>query len=294
FPFYQSSDELQISLSLAMLGFYKQAFMSLRSALELGRLSVYYNINDNGYKVVQDWLRSKDNWEANTPKATKIWEMLQQNDNIKNFDQKFNIKQQFDDLSFLNNYVHSKGYRYSNLLGIRSKPNHQTFEEAAFIQWLETYEKIVIHGITLHMLKYPLASVEFDWDSKVGINHPFGILREFEIKTIKKFLPPGYLDEIQTIASNDKAVQSFCEELRNSPDITEEEVENQLIENAKLTIEVGSSFIDWEESQLKLMKRYSDEGKEKALNRINIIKKWAIDNNMMERGLKIRKSKEPF
>lgn len=66
FPYTESWAELQISFNLVTFGFYKQAFMSLRSGLELGLLSVYYNINDDGHLEVQSWLKSKDSWEANT------------------------------------------------------------------------------------------------------------------------------------------------------------------------------------------------------------------------------------
>src|SRR6478735_450237 len=48
FPYEESWDELQISFNLICFGLYKQAMASLRSALELGLLSVYYNISNEG------------------------------------------------------------------------------------------------------------------------------------------------------------------------------------------------------------------------------------------------------
>jgi len=114
FPLLESSYELQISSNLCMLGFYKQAFSSLRSALELGMLSIYYNINDEGHLAVKDWLASKDNWDANTPKTKKIWQILLSNPNIQTFNDKFDIRARHSDLGYLNNYVHTKGYHYSN------------------------------------------------------------------------------------------------------------------------------------------------------------------------------------
>jgi hypothetical protein len=76
FPFIESWEELQVSFNLICFGLYKQAFVSLRSGLELGLLSVYYNINDDGHNTVKDWLKSKDIKEANTPPAHKIWKIL--------------------------------------------------------------------------------------------------------------------------------------------------------------------------------------------------------------------------
>ncbi|MBT3257380.1 MAG: hypothetical protein HN366_13130 [Deltaproteobacteria bacterium] len=72
FPYTESWDELQISFNLVLFGLYKQAFVSLRSGLELSMLSVYYNINDDGHKTVQDWLKSKDNCHNNNITYAKI------------------------------------------------------------------------------------------------------------------------------------------------------------------------------------------------------------------------------
>ena len=42
FPFIDSWEELQVSFNQICFGLYKQAFVSLRSGLELGMLSVYF------------------------------------------------------------------------------------------------------------------------------------------------------------------------------------------------------------------------------------------------------------
>ena len=281
FPFVESNEELQISFNLAMFGLYKQAFMSLRSALEVGMLSVYYNINDDGHNVVQDWLKSKDTWEANTPRADKIWKILKANTNIEEFDRKFNFKKRFEDLSYLHNYVHTKGHKYSNHLGMM-KSNWQTFEEKVFLKWLDAYEKVVIIVITLHMLKYPITSIEFDWATKIGIDNPFPVLESFEIERIKEILPFDYINEIQIIASYDHETQDLYQHILSIPDMTEEEKEKQIVKLDKLMIENGQGFIEWEKQQLQWLDMINDEGKEKLLHRIEVIREWADENNMMK------------
>lgn len=198
FPFVESTQEFEVSFNLVLFGLYKQAFMSLRSALEVGILSVYYNINDEGHKEVKDWLRSKDTWEANTPRADKIWKILNKNKNIESFNNKFELRKQFDELAFLHNYVHTKGHKFSNQLG-RFKANHQTFEENILLKWVETYEKATIIVALLHMLKYPISVIEFDWHEKIGIDNPFPVLEIHEIERIKSFLPNEHFAEIQKI-----------------------------------------------------------------------------------------------
>jgi hypothetical protein len=281
FPFVESSEELQISFNLAMLGLYKQAFMSLRSGLEAGMLSVYYNINDDGHKVVKDWLHSKDSRAANTPRTEKIWKILKTNNNIDNFDRKLNLKERFEDLSYLHNYVHTKGHKYSNGLG-KIKSNWQTFEESIFLKWLVAYEEVVVIVATLHLLKYPIASIEYDWSDKVGIDNPFPVLETSEINRLKEILPFAYFHEIQSIANVDPDTQDLFTYIEGLPDMTEEGKEQQIVDLDKLMIENGQGFIEWEKQELKWLDKMGDEAKAKVTRRIERIKQWAIENNMMK------------
>jgi len=281
FPYLESNQEFQISFNLALFGFYKQAFMSLRSGLEVGMLSVYYNINDEGHKAVKDWLRSKDTWEANTPRTETIWKILYSNKNISSFNNKFNLRMRFDDLGFLHNYIHTKGQKYSNQFGML-KSNHQTFEEDILKKWVDTYEKAIIIVIILHMLKYPISVIEFDWSRKIGIDNPFPVLEVFEIERVKQLLPKDYVNEIQQIAKRDESTQDLYTYIVELPDMSEDEQDQQLIEFDKSMIEDGQGFIEWEKRELEWMKNYSDEDRRKTLDRIELIRKWAIANNMMK------------
>ncbi|MFH1982256.1 MAG: hypothetical protein ABIL58_10445 [Pseudomonadota bacterium] len=281
FPYVESTQEFQISFNLVLFGLYKQAFMSLRSGLEVGMLSVYYNINDEGHKTVQDWLRSKDTWEANTPRIEKIWKILNTNNNIADFNDRFNLRKRFDDLSFLHNYIHTKGYKYSNQLGV-PKSNFQTFEENVLKKWVDTYEEVIIIVATLHMLKYPISVIEFDWNKKVGIDNPYPVLEVFEINKIKNLLPDDFIAEIQKIAKTDEFTQGLYKHIVELPDMSEEEKEQQMVEFDKSTIEHGQGFLEWEKQQLEWMKSYSEKEKEKILTRIKLLNKWAIENNMMK------------
>jgi len=78
FPWEESWEEIQVSFNPCLFGFYKQAMVSLRSGLELGLLSVYWNLNDDGHKVIQDWLSSRED----TPCLGEIWKKLEQHKNF--------------------------------------------------------------------------------------------------------------------------------------------------------------------------------------------------------------------
>lgn len=283
FPYKDSWEEMQISLNLCYSGFYKQAFVSLRICLELGLLSVYYNINNDGHIVVKDWFQSQDSWEANTPKTSKIWEILRSNHNIKKFDDKLKIRERFDCLAFLHNYVHTKGYKYSNSLGI-FKSNTQTFEEQIFLKWIFALKEIIIIVITLHLLKYPIGFIKYDWYSKFGIDIPcFGGLSEFQIYQFESILPKEFCRELEKISLNDKQTQALFNWIKEKPDLTDEEQENQIIEFDKSCIENGEGYIKWKERELETLEKVKDKKvRETIQSRIKTIEKWAVENDMMK------------
>ncbi|WP_167631640.1 hypothetical protein [Mariprofundus ferrooxydans] len=280
FPYMESWDELQVSFNLMMFGFYKQSFMSLRSALEVGMLSVYYNINDDGHNAVQNWYRSKDTWEANTPRSDKIWKILRSNENIASFDKEFDLKKQFDELGFLHNYVHTKGYKYSNYIGLISS-NWQTFEEKGMIRWVNVYERVILLLLTLHLLKYPIGMIEFDWSSKVGIDNPFPVLNTFQVERIKKILPERHIAALEVIAKNDPETQALFTHISDLPDMTEDECEEQIFKLDQMSIEHGPGFIQWKQQELDRMEQHYPESRDVVLKRMKRLEAWATENDMM-------------
>src|ERR1035437_2643675 len=121
---------MQIAYNLVEMGFYKQSFYSLRRGFELGLLSVYWNLNDDGHIIIQDWL----NDEIDTPRFNIVWDKLNSHNNFSKFQEFFDIKTRLLNLGYLHNYVHSKGRLYSNMMG-KPKSNHQTFEADCFEEW---------------------------------------------------------------------------------------------------------------------------------------------------------------
>lgn len=227
-PFVESFDEYQISYVLCCQGLYKQAMASLRSVLEIGLLSVYYNINDEGHNTVKGWLESKDGRENNTPLLREIWDILKQNNNIAKFQEKYDLYQKMLGLGYLHNYVHTKGSKFSNKIG-RFKSNFQTFEIPAFNEWLTTSKKIIEVISILHLLKYPIAVIEYDYERKFGIDIPsFGGLEFFEQERIKKLLGQEVFNFIHKISQEDQSVSELINYFNSLPDITKDQVDEQI------------------------------------------------------------------
>lgn len=283
FPFIDSWEELQVSFTQICFGLYKQAFVSLRSGLELGMLSVYFNINDDGHNVVKEWLQAKNKKEADTPFAKTIWKILLQNDNIRKFNEKHDIETVHKNLGYLHNYVHTKGAKHSNCMGLL-KSNSQTFEAELISKWLESYADIISLVSTLHLLKYPISVIRFDYSKKFGIDIPsFGGLEEYNFEKIASILPEKYLEDIKLIANEDPTTQETIHEIRAFPDMTEEQVELQIINLEKMSIENGEGFTKWLENQENFLNILGvDEFSDKMKTRIELLKQWAEENNFME------------
>jgi len=278
-PFIDSWEELQVSLTQICFGLYKQAFVSLRSGLELGMLSVYFNINDDGHNAVKEWLQAKDKKEADTPFAKTIWKILLQSDNIRKFNEKHDIEAVHKNLGYLNNYVHTKGAKHSNRMGLL-KSNSQSFEGKLISKWLESYADIISLVSTLHLLKYPISVIRFDYRKKFGIDIPsFGGLEECNIDKIASILPEDYLKDIELIAREDPTTQETIREIRTFPDMTEEQVEHQIINLYKMSIKNGEGFTKWLENQRHLYKLIGqNEFDEKMKCRIELLRIWATEN----------------
>lgn len=283
FPFIDSWEELQVSFTQICFGLYKQAFVSLRSGLELGMLSVYFNINDDGHNAVKEWLQAKDKKEADTPFTKAIWKILLQNDNIRKFNEKHNIETVHKNLGYLHNYVHTKGAKHSNRMGLL-KSNSQTFEAKLISKWLESYADIISLVSTLHLLKYPISVVRFDYSKKFGIDIPsFGGLEEYNIDKIASILPDKYLEDIELIAKEDPTTQTTIQEISAFPDMTELQVEEQIVNLEKSLIENGEGFTKWLENQERWLKSFGQsEFDEIMKNRIEVLKIWATENNFLE------------
>ena len=283
FPFIDSWEELQVSFTQICFGLYKQAFVSLRSGLELGMLSVYFNINDDGHNAVKEWLQAKDKKEADTPFAKTIWKILLQNDNIRKFNEKHDIETVHKNLGYLHNYVHTKGAKHSNRMGLL-KSNSQTFEAKLILKWLESYADIISLVSTLHLLKYPISVIRFDYSKKFGIDIPsFGGLEEYNIDKIASILPDKYLEDIELIAKEDPTTQETIQEINAFPDMTEEQVEEQIINLEKMSIENGEGFTKWIENQERWHKSFGqNEFDEKMKNRIELLRIWATENEFLE------------
>lgn len=268
FPATESQEELQVSCNLCLFGFYKQAMVSTRSGLELGLLSVYWNLSDNGHVEIKNWLNSKQN----TPRFSDVWKKLEKNQSIKNFQTIYDLKSRLLELGYLHNFVHTKGHKFSNHIGL-IKSNYQTFEEKGFVQWLSAFREVIEIITILHLLKYPISTIEFIYEDKFGIDIPmFGGLNSSQLKLIKKIIGEGVFQHIKDFNKDNTEQQEFLNWLNSLPDLTKEEKEEKIIELDKMNIE-QMGFFSWVKQEEKIYKEFWDSKEIKL--RIRKLKSWA-------------------
>lgn len=141
---------------------------SLRSSLELGLLSVYWNLSDDGHLVIKRWLHSRQD----TPRPKEIWERLAAHEGIATFSHALDVRSRIQTLfGELSNYVHSRGRLYSNDHFEPEQPFISCRPSAGMIQlWAQTYREVVWLILALHLAKYPIGAVRGDWNDKFGID----------------------------------------------------------------------------------------------------------------------------
>ena len=267
FPWKESWEDLQISCDLCLFGLYKQAMVSLRSALEVGLLSVYWNLNDDGHQAVQEWLRSNED----TPRGGAIWAKLCQHRNFQDFGKEHDLRSRILSLGYLHDYAHTKGHRFSNDFGLL-KSNFQTFEEKAFRKWFKGFREVMEVLSICHLVKYPLGTVRFSYFTKFGIDTPmFGGLDGDQVDRLAEVAGPQVFETIAKIGRSDPYVKAILDWLDGLPDMTEEDVERQIVDMDKTEIEMWG-LSRWLENQ-----RYSPST-ERREKRIALLKAWAAEH----------------
>lgn len=224
FAYTESQYEIECSYQLLKLSFYKYSFISLRNALELGLLSIYWDKDDNSETTIQDWHSSKQD----TPFKRQVIAGLKTIDNINQFCNYFDLFAKIDKLyGDLSDFTHTKGHLYSgqNL----NRANFTRFNENVVVDWAKYLEQVTQILLTVYILKYPVAIQYTPMQDKFGINVPMGtFLDAFQLEQIKEVLNIDELKILQEISDNDEGAKSLANWVNSHPDISEDEYKKQV------------------------------------------------------------------
>lgn len=289
FPFIESYEDLEKSFQLACLGFYKASFVSLRSVLELGLLSVYWNRQNEAHIEVRSWVKSKED----TPYKKHIIDGLLSMEDFKTFQNQIDITSEIEELyGQFSNYVHTKGVKYSSRASSLSNINN--FSEKGFNRWIDLMRNTVRIVVTCHLIKYPVSLCNLPIDEKFGLNTPMGLINPHETEYLINILPSEYQTVLKVISENNVEAQDVAKWVYSLPDVTEEEFEEQFINQEKIFME-GGGFNQWflGTGRLFLKMSISDSvALNKLIKQILILKAWAKTNDCMEPKYKIHQKQD--
>jgi len=226
FPYSEALYELENSYELALQGFYNYAFIALRSVLELGLLGVYFAVHDTEYIDVRPWIISK----KRTPRRQDIFTRLRKMETFRAFDSRFGLEKRILKIfDVLDGFVHTRGYRYSS--SALTLANFNQFSEKSLRLYCNTMFGVVANLMIIILLKYPVGMQGLPLDEKFGLNGPIGgFLREGQVRLITSLIDPEEREFLQKLSDEDPTVQSIVEYFTNLPDITDEELQRQIME----------------------------------------------------------------
>lgn len=276
FPFTESHEELEVSLNLCILGFYKQSMCCLRSCLELGLLSVYWNLHDDGHLTIKQWLSSREE----TPRLSEIYATLMKHGGFARFQGLYDFRSRLLGLNFLSNYVHTRGYRFSNKIGL-PKSNFQTFQHKGVDRWYKASREVASVVALLHLIKYPVGALELDIDAKFGLNPPMGGFPSlYERSKIKCLIEDGTFEIVEQFARADENAMLAYEHFRNLPDLTPEQFEQQVLDWDRQYVEMNG-FDEWkriEQSKASVCQSKAEQTRK----RIDEMRAWAEEKGFLE------------
>lgn len=168
-------------------------------------------------------------------------------------------------------------------MGFHEK-NSQIFEKEIIIKWLKSYSDVIKIIVTLHILKYPLSVFRYNYYKKFKDFIPsFGGFVENDINIIASIFSKKYFDDIESTANDDSNAKEFIESIDSMSDLEDFDEEGMFIESAKSLIKHVIGYNKWHESiENQIYLNDSHLVRKTLIDRIEVIKAWAIENNLID------------
>ena len=188
---FESSVLQESSTFLATHGLYEEACIILRTLIDGFLTRLYWDTKHMKDELKKHEISGKrideyQEWELgftnSYPTKTKILNMLFMVCHIKNYNSKYHLRDEVDNIiSMLNKFVHNRPEtRHPSDVG-RSSLMNFAFSEKKFIEWFDYTKSVFRYVSTLSILQYPkLLETRFGYE--------FEILEPVQSSNIKKVL----------------------------------------------------------------------------------------------------------
>lgn len=237
FPWNEAEIELQQSLTLAYLGQFKSSVDSLRRALEIVIVAIYFSDDSIPKKATKAWLKS----EANTPFFSNSLDTIFSRHRFAMLNQELKWKDRTKQFYWkLSNVSHTKGIENSLL---KIQPTSlvangipaPSFSAAAFNKFSSLFiaciQEIAVYLSCLN----PIILVPLPLFEKFGLNPPLsGFFEEAETDSFRRVLPPEYLNFAERCFLSDPDIIAVKDEICNMRDLSDDEIKLQCEDHEEL------------------------------------------------------------
>lgn len=236
FPGTEAEYELQQSLNLSFLAQYKSSFDSLRRAIELVVVSVFFLDDSLPVHEARNWANSKNS----TPMFSNMLKKIKRRKNFLALEEKFKCIEFIQNFYWeLSDISHTRGISFSlnriqdtrNVINGVSVPN---FSPDAFNFFIAKFTCAIQHIAIFLTLMNPVILTPLPMFEKFGLNPPMSGFFEFsEVETLKAVLPNEFFSYAEKYFQNDPIVNGIIEDISNRPDLSEEQLNKQLKDHDK-------------------------------------------------------------
>ena len=231
FPWAESSAELDRSLSLATLGQYRAAYDHQRRGFELIAIGVYFVSEHTTVEHARAWMQSTDP----TPRFAKALACLAQHSAAVRLSALVDWRDRIEKHYWkLCDIAHVRGLAAGSY---SVQPTHLSFDgidvpefsEESLRASLDSYISTVRLACLFFSLSNPSLLFDYGIADKFGLNGPLsGFLEPYQVEVLRKLLPDDIRDPLLQIADTEPLVEGFREYFSSLPEITEEELEQQI------------------------------------------------------------------
>jgi len=209
---------------------YKNAYDSLRRALELVITGSFFVLDDVERKRALKWMRS----ERGTPNFQRAVASILKDPVFKSCNEECEWKQYIQDQYWLLcDVVHVKGVKnsfdeispsFTTINGINCPCFHEDSCKKVIGAFIQTVQAIA----STVALSNPVLLIGFDLDSKFGLNTPqSGFFYPGQTELLRKLIIEQFQDFISRLVERDERVQSTISWFNSLPNITTEDIKTQ-------------------------------------------------------------------
>jgi len=282
-PFSEATNEMIYAVNFALMGVYKTAFEKLRSFFELHLVGLYFADPSVAREGARKWVLGR----ASTPFMRTILKALFERPYFLRAERAFSFREDLATAySELCDYVHTRGLpRSHGKLSGCNLPRFSAETLGAFVEALGRTAECVAIALAL---QFPVILQPLPISDKFGLNPPSsGFLEEGQVRLLEELIAPEKLSVLRDISAKDPRVQKIAEAIRGRPDLTPEELDQQILEWNKRLIET-SGLEKWLENQRSILAQAPESGKARIAAMIEELTAWA-----RQRGLDKHATRPP-